>query len=176
MKVSFVLPASELMFWDVSRERYCLEEGEVQIMVGSSSTDIRLSSVIDVEGEAIPPRLLDQPTKAVNYDDYHQVIIDKGEDDESCVTAKSDAAWICFRRCDLTAAIRSFEIRLYSQVPGAMELRLDSVDGPMVGECLYSAEGWQTRTCDLSDVNGATRDLYIRLTQQLKVSSFRTID
>lgn len=54
----------ELEFYDVSRQRFCLESGEYEIMVGASSSDIRHSSFVKVNGEEIPPRNFFAETEA----------------------------------------------------------------------------------------------------------------
>ena len=58
MKVNIRLPAYELAFWDVTKQRFYVEAGEFDIMVGSSSADIRLRTTLHVSGgnvSAVPP-------------------------------------------------------------------------------------------------------------------------
>ncbi|MBQ8613401.1 MAG: glycoside hydrolase family 3 C-terminal domain-containing protein [Ruminiclostridium sp.] len=62
------VPFRELEFYDVSRERFCLESGEYELMVGSSSEDIRLTAVVNIKGEEIPPRDFSTETPAQLYD------------------------------------------------------------------------------------------------------------
>lgn len=64
----FDIKKSELRFYDVSRERFAVEQGRYTFMAGASSEDIRLTKTIDVSGEIIPPRELCKGVKAKNYD------------------------------------------------------------------------------------------------------------
>ncbi len=65
---SILVPFRELEIYDVSRERFCLEEGDFAVMVGASSGDIRLQEIVHVPGETIPPRDLSAETAAELYD------------------------------------------------------------------------------------------------------------
>jgi len=47
-KVEFLLPASSLAFYDVGRKQFVVEPGAFDILVGSSSEDIRLTGRLDV--------------------------------------------------------------------------------------------------------------------------------
>jgi beta-glucosidase len=55
--VSFTLPARELAFWDTSRNNFYVEPGYFDIMVGSSSSDIRVTTSLYVgdSGSTPPP-------------------------------------------------------------------------------------------------------------------------
>lgn len=66
--VEISVPFRELEFYDVSRQSFCLESGEYEIMVGASSADIRGTSVVTINGEEIPPRDFSSETDAQFYD------------------------------------------------------------------------------------------------------------
>lgn len=67
-RVMFDISKSELRFYDVSRERFTIEQGRYTFMAGASSEDIRLTKTIDASGEKIPPRELCKGIPAKNYD------------------------------------------------------------------------------------------------------------
>lgn len=67
-RVMFDISKSELRFYDVSRERFAIEQGRYTFMAGASSDDIRLTKTIDAGGEKIPPRELCKGIPAKNYD------------------------------------------------------------------------------------------------------------
>ena len=67
-RVMFDISKSELRFYDVSRERFTIEQGRYTFMAGASSEDIRLTKTIDAGGEKIPPRELCKGIPAKNYD------------------------------------------------------------------------------------------------------------
>lgn len=66
--VEFDISKAELRFYDVSRERFAIEQGRYTFMAGASSKDIRLTKTIEVSGEKIPPRELCKGILAKNYD------------------------------------------------------------------------------------------------------------
>ena len=68
--VSFkqIIPLEEFEIYDVSREKFCLEDGDYTISVGASSKDIRLSKQIHIHGEIVPPRDITLLTRAELYD------------------------------------------------------------------------------------------------------------
>ncbi len=68
LHVMFDISKSELRFYDVSRERFAIEQGRYTFMAGASSEDIRLTKTIDASGEKIPPRELCKGIPAKNYD------------------------------------------------------------------------------------------------------------
>jgi beta-glucosidase len=48
----FYLPASALSYWDADRQDFTVESDRVQLMIGASSADIRLTKAIRVDGIA----------------------------------------------------------------------------------------------------------------------------
>ncbi len=69
VRAEITIPLSELEFFDVSREKFCLESGDYELMIGSSSSDIRYKETITIHGETVPPRNLTRETEAMLYDD-----------------------------------------------------------------------------------------------------------
>jgi len=47
-KVTLSVPVSQLRYWDVKSNDWQLENGEIQLMIGSSSTDIRMTKNIEI--------------------------------------------------------------------------------------------------------------------------------
>ncbi len=45
----FSLPADKLAFWDVNKHDFVVEPGKVDVMVGSSSSDLRLKGQLEVQ-------------------------------------------------------------------------------------------------------------------------------
>ena len=54
--VTFVLPADRLAYWDVGEHKFKVEKERVQIMVGSSTADTKLSRTIQVFPEGFRPK------------------------------------------------------------------------------------------------------------------------
>lgn len=177
-QVTFVLPASELAFWDVTRERYCVESGGCMIMVGASSDDIRLRRRIEIKGETVPPRRLDEHIRAENYDDYEGVILDESKEGGTCVQVKSTSGWISFHDVLLEDGVTQFEGRIACPEAegGSIEIRLDSPNGTLAGRCRVPSTGgrqaWDTVKFELTRMSGR-RHVYLKLSGDVRLSSFR---
>ena len=52
-EVSIAVRRDDLAYWDIRVDRWVVEPGAYSVEVGASSRDIRLSAVVDVEGEAV---------------------------------------------------------------------------------------------------------------------------
>ncbi len=63
--VRFTVRASDLAFWDVTRNKWVVERSPFDLMAGSSSADIARSATLQVDGEVIPPRNLAGPRPVV---------------------------------------------------------------------------------------------------------------
>lgn len=50
-ELSFDVPLSAFAFWDVTQGRWRLESGPYDLLVGASSTDVRLRTTVTLEGE-----------------------------------------------------------------------------------------------------------------------------
>lgn len=173
-EVRFEVPASDLAFWDVTRERMCLEAGDFAFLVGASSDDIRLERTIAVRGETIPPRDLTRVTRATNYDDYENAYVSDNTEGGDSVAAAAERSWIRFDDAELGDGLAFFELRASSAGGASVEVRLDAPDGPLAGSCeLSAAPGvWQTAT---SAIVGATgrRGVYLVVGGEAKLGWFR---
>ncbi|WP_379136335.1 glycoside hydrolase family 3 C-terminal domain-containing protein [Paenibacillus sp. sgz500958] len=137
--VEFELPVSELSFWDVTREQFCVEKGEYTLMIGRSSGDILLQETITVDGETVPPRNLALPTKAENYDDYQSVYLDECKAGGASVRPKEDGAWIGFKDVQLENGVSRFHAWVSSVTGGSIEIRMNEPEGPLAGTLKVSA-------------------------------------
>ncbi len=137
------IPLRELEFYDVSRERFCLESGEYEIMIGASSADIRFSETIVVSGETVPPRDFTKETDAQLYDaeDATEIYTDpvSGE------THIRGTEWTCmllYQNVDLANA-KSLIIRASAPVdPAKILVFLDHESTPLAEITVQSADGY----------------------------------
>jgi len=61
MPVHFTVAAHQLAYWDETTHRYVVEDGKVQLLVGASSSDIRLRKTTRISGAlALTPDLLQE--------------------------------------------------------------------------------------------------------------------
>lgn len=179
MKVSFLVPVSELAIWDVTRDRFCVESGAYKLMIGSSSEDIRMESMIQVMGERIPHRDLTKLTYAENYDDYEAVILDECLEGRTGVKAVNNQGWIAFHDVEFKKIVNSLELRISGGIEGGnIEVRLDHPDGLRVGNCkiMASEHGeWSTVTCDVDRIEG-NHAVFLILQGTVSVSHFTFTD
>lgn len=102
-RIEFLVTGEELAMWDVTRDRFVLEKGEYVFMAGASSSDIRCSASAQLQGgTTIPKRDLTAITRAENYDDYEDVLLDESKEGGTCVTpVAGGSGWLEFRDVDL---------------------------------------------------------------------------
>ncbi|AWB45484.1 beta-glucosidase [Paenibacillus sp. CAA11] len=177
VKVEFTLTAADLMFWDVTRDRYALEAGTYTVLVGSSSGDIRAEASFEADGEVIPPRSLQGWVKAVNYDDYEGIYLDECTEGGSSIRCRRESGWAAFKDVDFgEKGASQFTARVSSASPNAgIELRLDHADGPLVKSCAVprtgGAQAWTTLNVPLEGLQGR-QDLYVVLIGSVLLSRF----
>ncbi|MEU4293457.1 glycoside hydrolase family 3 C-terminal domain-containing protein [Kribbella sp. NPDC026596] len=132
--VELTVATADLGFWDATRDRHCVETARHSIMVGRSSTDLRLTATLDVRGEQIPPRSLDH-LAATSFDEYCAITMTTASPERGdAVISLEPQAWLAFHdvllddreSCHVSAANRGPE-------PATIELRLDD---PLHGELL----------------------------------------
>ena len=109
--VTFSLPVSELNFWDVRRGRFTVEKGPVELRVGASSSDIRVSAQVQVDGDTLPPRDGQGVLRAENYDEYSGVLLAQSGDGAQVARFQADGAWLAFREVDFGGGISQMTLR-----------------------------------------------------------------
>ena len=75
VKVEIDVPWNALEFYDVTREKLCVESGTYTFTAAASSLDVRCTAEIEIVGEVIPPRDI-HFLKAKNYDVKDMVTLD----------------------------------------------------------------------------------------------------
>jgi beta-glucosidase len=184
--VVLAVNVADLALWDVTRNRYCVETANWQVLVGASSADIRLEGGVAIQGETIPPRNPFEAIAAMNYDDMDAVYLDRytGSDPApepvihiSCVRCRHDEGWLVFRDMDFEAGATAFDVQMATATAGgAIEVRLDDPAGEPVGRCDAPGTGgwqcWKTRTGTVSGVSGR-HDVYLRLQGRMALAWLR---
>ncbi|QNK56408.1 glycoside hydrolase family 3 C-terminal domain-containing protein [Paenibacillus sp. PAMC21692] len=162
--IAFCISAEELAMWDVTSDRFVLEQAEYVFMAGASSADIRVSETTRLAGgTTIAPRDLTVTTRGDNYDDYENIMLDECKEGGSCVTPKSGGSgWISFEQLDAEAlsGARVFAGRvLVGAGGGYLAVSHASVGGAVLGGI------------DLSpDDSGIWKDIEIPLPTGLKLT------
>ncbi|MGN0587884.1 MAG: glycoside hydrolase family 3 C-terminal domain-containing protein, partial [Oscillospiraceae bacterium] len=129
------IPKSELEFWDVSREKFCLETGDYTFMAGASSEDIRETVKIHIEGENVPPRNIRKTVKAINYDEKGTVkMLWSKNYSEHFIQSSGYTPYLIYNNCNVDGA--SFlEIKASAwEKPEAVRVYADSVNSTPIAE------------------------------------------
>jgi beta-glucosidase len=103
--VTFDLAVDDLRFWDITADRFVVETARHKVMVGRSSSDIRLTGTLSVRGTRIGPRrALERPIAAVDHDEYSGISLVAAADPVrgEAVRALEDGAWCCMSAVDVT--------------------------------------------------------------------------
>ncbi len=173
----FTLPAADLAHWDVTRGKWVVESSDYDVLVGSSSADIRQQATLHVHGETIPPRNLAQPTRAENFDAYSGVkLVDESKAAGTAVGATTAGDWIEFAGSALGQAT-TFTARTAkaSAGSGSIQIRLDSPTGPIVGTASVASTGdvytYATASAALSGAAG-THDVYLVFGSDMRLATF----
>ena len=176
--VRFTLPASELAFWDVTRDQFVVESGRYDIMLGRSSANIQLTAALTVNGETIPRRQLTASTRAENYDDYHGIrLVDETKVSGTAVGSLEPGGWIAFQDVDFGSGLDRFVANVSKGDAGSahIEIRLDSPSGTLIGAGEVPGTGdWYNWIATTTAVNGATgvHAVYLVLKGSLRIRSF----
>ena len=158
--VTLPLSPADLAHWDVTRSRWVVESSVYDILIGSSSSDIRQRSTLAVHGETIPARDLSRTTRAENFDAYAGVkLLDETKASGTVVGATAAGQWVAFKDADLRGAT-SFTARTAkaSTGSGSVRVRLDSPTGRLLGTAQVASTGdvygYATSTARLSRATG----------------------
>ncbi|MHA6528797.1 glycoside hydrolase family 3 protein [Paenibacillus sp. BAC0078] len=177
--ILFTLKEDELAFWDVTRERYCVEKGVYTLMAGPSSSNIISLASLYVEGEEIPARSLWGPVKAVNYDDYEKVYIDECREGGESIRPVEDSGWIAFHDVALGEWPVKFIARVTGNIRGGeIVLTLNSPGGDCVLVCPVLPTGgtqaWTTVECEVPSrlVPIERYKVYLHLKGDVQISTF----
>lgn len=161
--VMFSVTADQLQVYDVAEEAFCLEQGSCIFSVGSSSEAIHVTAdPIPVSGRYLTERSLTKRTRAENYDDYERVIIDKGENEQNCITNQSDG-WVCFKQVTFEA-FNQLQYRVTTDGgSGEMSFHLDRLDNDPVAKEVIDTEfpyQWLDQQVAIETIKGK-HDFYL---------------
>ena len=137
-EVELAIAGSDLGFWDVTRDRHCVETARHSILVGRSSADLRLAGTLDVSGERIPPRSPDHLV-ATGFDEYCAITLTTATPEQGdAVVSLEPQAWLEFHDLALDSHVRgNVAAANFGTEPATIELRLDD---PLRGELLGTVD------------------------------------
>jgi beta-glucosidase len=150
-----------------------VETSTYDVLVGSSSADIRQRSSVSVKGETIPPRDLSRTTRAIDFDDYAGVdLVDTSKARGEAVGA-STGDWVSFRNSLLHNA-KTFTARVAGGA-GTVEVRLDGPTGSLAGTATFAGTAdkytYANISASLRRADGK-HDVYLVFTGDLRIDTF----
>ena len=161
--VSFALAVDDLRFWDITGNRFVVETARHKIMVGRSSSDIRLTGTLAVRGTRIGPRrAVERPIAATDHDEYSGITLVASADPVrgEAVRAAEDGAWCCLAGVDLAGTA---QVAVDGDGP-PVTLRLDD---PYAGEKLATVPAGGSAQASGA---GGVHDLYLVMEAGTRVS------
>jgi beta-glucosidase len=134
--VRMSLPVKDLAVWDSWQGRFCVEAGYCTVMVGVSSTNIRLTGGFNSLCENLLPRKLSGAVYAERFDDYSNCFLhEKRGSDIAAVFVKNEnqSGWIRFSALDFSQGVSHFSVIAQGEPGSRVEIRLDAPDGALAG-------------------------------------------
>ncbi|MER7108535.1 glycoside hydrolase family 3 C-terminal domain-containing protein [Streptomyces sp. NPDC000229] len=172
-RLEFDVPVAALGFWDVAHGRWSVEPGPYAFLAGASSTDVRLTATVTVDGPPRAPRpVLDRLLSAADYDEEHlTVLADRAKAGGDCVTpaAPDRPGSLLFRDCAFAAGASAAAL----EVSGTGTVTLTLGDGTALAAVDVAAPGGPydyTTLTTAVEVSGV-RDIRVGLTGTVRLAS-----
>ncbi|BCY07564.1 glycoside hydrolase family 3 protein [Actinoplanes sp. L3-i22] len=167
--VTFGLTPRDLAHWDVTRQKWVTETSVYDVLLGSSSADIRQRASLSVRGETIPARDLSVATRAETFDDYAgATLLDETKASGTVVSG----GWVAYKDAALRGG-RTLTVR--ASGAGTVQVRLGSPTGRLLGTATVSDTGsayaYTTVTAPLTAATGR-QDVYLVLGNGLRLATF----
>lgn len=170
--VNFTLRCDDLTFYDVNTRAYEVENGQYDIMIGSSSADIRLSSQINVSGGKVADTYRLDPYSPLQAEDLEEksgiaTLISCAEGGQS-IGSLANNNYLVYKNLDFKNGAAQFNARLavesLSTGGGSIDIRLDSLNGPLAGTLNMTPTGnWQIYQTQFTKVSigAGIHDVYL---------------
>lgn len=179
-ELTFRLPVERLAHWDVARGAFTVDPGDYEIVVARSAEDHVLVAPLTVTGERPAPRaLVDRDTRAVDFDDYSDVVLVDATRAAGDAVAPADPArpaTLLFRAADLAGAVGVEAEVSRAGGPGRARLEfhladrsLCEVDVPVTGD-RYE---WTTAAARFPQRLDGVHDLRLTLHGDFGLAAFR---
>jgi beta-glucosidase len=150
--VEFYLRNSDLSYYDIKSRSFQVDNGSVDILIGSSSSDIRLADRIQVKGNTLSPTYRLNPLLRFEAEDFELKskpveIVACNEGGQSIkVMANND--YVVYKNVDFGSGVTHFDARIELDHgisrEGDLEIRLDSIDGQLSGTMKLKSGGNET--------------------------------
>jgi beta-glucosidase len=170
--VTFWLGYGELAFYDEGSKSFAVDSDTIELMIASSSEDVRLVGHLKVKGSTVSPSYRLNPFNRIEAEDFERKSIPmeiiSGNDGGQSVKVMSGVDFLEFRNVDFGAGAVNFEANMQLDTSmtkqGILELHLDTPDGPLAGMLALKSNsqypGYQISSCQVNGVAGV-RNLYV---------------
>ncbi|MFF4504148.1 glycoside hydrolase family 3 C-terminal domain-containing protein [Streptomyces sp. NPDC001401] len=173
-ELSFEVPLSAFEFWDVATGGWRREPGPYDVLVGTSSEDIRLRTTVILDGEPDAPRpVLRHGLNAADFDEQSGVaIVDRTKVSGDAVTpAAGRNAELIYRDCDFGDGVAEVTVSVAGE--GVVEVSLDG--GALLavltpGDTDTSDDPYAYTTLNADIVAEGVHDVHIRLRGPLRLA------
>ncbi|MEN2984566.1 MAG: glycoside hydrolase family 3 C-terminal domain-containing protein [Dictyoglomaceae bacterium] len=174
VEVKMSIPVSELFIWDVRGEKYLVEKGEYEILVGSSSEDIKLKGRVYVNGEELCRRNPLDKNKAFNFDDCWDVSFNTKENfRETYVIFNNENSYILFQDLEFIEPSSKITIELCSSQKSKIVLYFSKIDKEFSFEVIDTSNSWKEFSFLLGESLIGMQDMYIKGGKELKINWFK---
>ncbi|MFI2435050.1 glycoside hydrolase family 3 C-terminal domain-containing protein [Streptomyces sp. NPDC018693] len=167
-ELAFDVRLSAFEFWDVARGAWRLEPGPYDVLVGSSSEDIRLRTTVTLDGEPAAPRpVLSHGLSAADFDEQSGAdIVDRTKVSGDAVTpASGGTAELVYRACDFGGGTKAVTV----EVSGEGEAEL-LVNGHTATITAHTPDPYAYTTVEAPLPAEGVHDLHLRLRGPLRLA------
>ena len=176
--ISFTIKGEDLKYFDVDSNDFILESGLCSILIGSSSKDIKLKKNINIIGKTLTPRDLSKWTKAENYDECQNIILEEcSKGGTSVYCPKNTKSMLKFSDVNLKEFNTLCIEGKFKNITN-IELRIDNINGDIIGSLIISEQelssNWNTFLCQLNSTN-SIKDLYLLINGDCSINSLKLL-
>ncbi|MFJ3717827.1 glycoside hydrolase family 3 C-terminal domain-containing protein [Streptomyces sp. NPDC090057] len=172
-ELDFRVPLSAFEFWDVARGAWRLERGPYELLLGASAEDIRLRTVVGLDGEPPAPRAVgERGLEGADFDEHSGIaIVDRTRTSGDAVTpaGTGEPGELLYRSCDFGDGVGTVSARLAGE--GVLELSLDG--GPPLAVltlAVATADEYTYVTAEAPFPAEGLRDVRLRLRGPLRLA------
>jgi beta-glucosidase len=173
--VTFSLAYNDLSFYDEISRTFVVEDGTVEIMIGSSSDDIRLSDQFQVQGTTVSGTYCQDALSRMEAENFEKkskpITMVANDEGGQSIRIMADDDYLVYKNVDFGAGVRQFDTRIeldsQGDLQGLLDIRLDSLNGPVAGWIRLVAgegkDGYQVISCIINGASGI-HDLFLVFT------------
>ncbi|MBN1132043.1 MAG: glycoside hydrolase family 3 C-terminal domain-containing protein [Bacteroidales bacterium] len=168
--VTFILKHEDLSFYNTAERAFYVESGMADLLIGSSSDSIHLSTSVTVGGGPVEETYRQDPNSFMEAEFFEgksqSVQLAPGPDGNQCAEFSQDNTFIMFKNFNFEQEVRSFIIEYAAQetTGTSFSIYLDSLDGEFAGTIDITPKGdlnqYGITTSSVGPVDGL-HDVYL---------------